>query len=82
LSRRSRRIERHRQIHSDVREFGTHHGLPVTIVATTTLEDLQNKTGMAHTGGDTLLPVRDLIRMAAHAYNYLLIFDEAKKCQL
>ena len=63
-------------------ELGTHQGLRVTIVATATLEDLKNKTGMAHTGGGTLLPAQDLIRMAAHAHNYLLIFDEAKKCQL
>jgi len=63
-------------------ELGSHQGLPVTIIATATLEDLQNKTGVAHTAGGTLLPMRDLIRMAAHAYNYLLIFDNAKKCEL
>jgi hypothetical protein len=37
---------------------------------------------MARTSGGSLLPVRDLIRMAAHTYNYLLIFDKAKQCQL
>jgi Domain of unknown function (DUF222) len=63
-------------------ELGTHHGLPVTIVATVDLADLHNKTGMAHTGGGTLLPTTDLIRMAAHAHNYLLVFDNAKKCEL
>jgi Domain of unknown function (DUF222) len=63
-------------------ELGSHQGLPVTIVATVSLEDLQNKAGMAHTGGGTLLPTTDLIRMAAHAYNYLLVFDSAKKCEL
>ncbi len=63
-------------------ELGSHQGLPVTIVATVALEDLQAKTGMAKTGGGTLLPVPVLIRMAAHAYNYLLIFDHAKGCEL
>ena len=63
-------------------ELGTHQGLPVTIIATATLEDLQAKTGVAHTGGGTLLPMRDVIRMAAHAYNYLLIFDKANRCEL
>jgi hypothetical protein len=29
-----------------------------------------------------VLPVPVLIRMAAHAYNYLLLFDDAKQCQL
>jgi len=30
--------------------LGTHHGRPVTIVATATLEDLQNKTGSSGNG--------------------------------
>jgi hypothetical protein len=63
-------------------ELGSHQGLPVTIVATVELADLQNKTGMGHTGGGTLLPVTDLIRMAAQSYNYLLLFDQAKPCAL
>jgi Domain of unknown function (DUF222) len=63
-------------------ELGSHRGLPVTIIATATLEDLQNKTGVADTGGGTLLPIKDLIRMASHAYHYLLLFDDAGKCEL
>jgi hypothetical protein len=63
-------------------DLGSHQGLPVTIVATAALEDLHNKTGMARTGGGTLLPVKDLIRMAAHAHNYLLLFDKARRCRL
>jgi hypothetical protein len=63
-------------------DLGSHQGLPVTIIATATLEDLHNKTGMARTGGGTLLPVKALIRMAAHAHNYLLLFDKARRCQL
>src|SRR5262249_18322314 len=64
------------------KELGSHQGPPVTIVAPATLEDLQNKTGTARTGGGTLLPVTDLIRMAAQSYNYLLLFDNANRCQL
>jgi hypothetical protein len=63
-------------------ELGSHQGVPVTIVATTTLADLQAKTGTATTGGGTVLPMSDLLRMAAHAHNYLLIFDEANRCEL
>jgi Domain of unknown function (DUF222) len=63
-------------------ELGSHRGLPVTIVATAKLEDLRAKTGMARTGGGTLLPVKEVIRMAAHAHNYLLVFDKARRCQL
>jgi hypothetical protein len=63
-------------------ELGSHQGLPVTIVATAALEDLQNKTGLAHTATGTVLPITDVLRMAAHAYNYLLVFDTAKRCEL
>ncbi len=63
-------------------ELGSHQGLPVTITATVDLNDLQNKAGVAKTGGGTLLPVDVLLRMAAHAYNFLLIFDDAKPVTL
>ena len=63
-------------------ELGVHNGLPVTIIATATLEDLQARTGVAHTGGGTQLPMSDVIRMAAHSYHYLLLFDKAKRCEL
>ncbi|HZQ31845.1 MAG TPA: HNH endonuclease signature motif containing protein [Mycobacterium sp.] len=63
-------------------ELGSHKGLPVTIVATVELAHLQAKAGVAKTGGGTLLPVKDVIRMAAQSYNYLLIFDNAKRCEL
>ncbi len=65
-------------------QLGRHHGLPVTIVATATLAELTAATGMAHTGGASLLPIPTLIRMAAHhgAHPYLLLFDDPKKVQL
>jgi hypothetical protein len=63
-------------------QLGSHQGLPVTIVATVELADLQAKTGMATTSTGTLLPVKDVIRMGAHAYNFLLIFDKATRCAL
>ncbi|HZQ33383.1 MAG TPA: DUF222 domain-containing protein, partial [Mycobacterium sp.] len=63
-------------------ELGSHQGVPVTITATVELADLQAKAGVAHTGTGTVLPVTDLIRMAGQAYNYLLIFDKAKRVEL
>ena len=63
-------------------ELGSHQGVPVTITATVKLEDLQAKTGVATTGGNTWLPMSDVIRMAGHAYNFLLIFDDAKPLEL
>ncbi len=58
-------------------KLGQHNGLPVTVIATATVQDLQAKTGHAVTAGGTLLPIPDLIRMAAHAYHYLALFDGA-----
>ena len=62
-------------------ELGRHQGLPVTSWPPE-LTDLQAKAGRAHTGGGSRLPMTDLIRMAAHAYNFLLVFDQAKPLQL
>jgi hypothetical protein len=59
-------------------ELGQHNGLPVSIVVTTTLKDLQAAAGKAVTGGGSLLPMSDLIRMASHANHYLAIFDDGK----
>ncbi|QCH23024.1 hypothetical protein DSM43276_01270 [Mycobacteroides salmoniphilum] len=57
-------------------QLGSHHGLPVTVVVTTTLAELEGAAGIAVTGAGTRLPVRDVIRMAAHAHHYLTIFDD------
>jgi Domain of unknown function (DUF222) len=59
-------------------KLGQHNGLPVSIVVTTTLKDLQAAAGKAVTGGGSLLPMSDLIRMASHANHYLAIFDDGK----
>jgi Domain of unknown function (DUF222) len=57
-------------------ELGLHNGLPTTIIVTTTLQDLESAAGQAVTGGGTLLPMRDVIRLAAHAHHYLCIYDK------
>jgi hypothetical protein len=58
-------------------KLGRHNGLPVTVIATATLEQLQSRTGHSVTASGTLLPISDLIKMAAHAYHHLAIFREA-----
>ncbi|WP_167101867.1 HNH endonuclease signature motif containing protein [Mycobacterium sp. DL592] len=55
--------------------LGQHNGLPVTVIATATLQDLQAGAGHAVTAGGTLLPITDLIRMAVPSYSYLAVFD-------
>jgi hypothetical protein len=57
-------------------KLGVHNGLPVTVIASTTLKELTAGAGFAVTGGGTLLPMRDLIRMSSHAYHYLAVFDD------
>ncbi|AGB25027.1 protein of unknown function DUF222 [Mycobacterium sp. JS623] len=57
-------------------ELGKHNGLPATIIATTSLQDLQSAAGAAVTAGGTLLPMRDVIRLASQAHHYLVIYDK------
>ncbi len=68
-------------------EMGQHRGHPVTVIARTTLAELNRASHAvtnpevpmpppARTGGDTALPMRDLIRMAADAIHYLAVFED------
>jgi Domain of unknown function (DUF222) len=59
-------------------ELGQHNGLPASIVVTTSLRELENAAGAALTGGGALLPMKDVIRLAAHAHHYLAIFDKGR----
>lgn len=62
--------------------LGQHHGLPVSIVVTTTLAELEAAAGVGLTGGGTLLPMSDVIRLARHAHHYLGVFDNGKALAL
>ncbi|WP_111510232.1 HNH endonuclease signature motif containing protein [Mycobacterium kyogaense] len=57
-------------------DLGSHNGLPVTVIVSTTLQELERSAGVAVTGGGSLLPMADLIRMASHAHHYLAVFDQ------
>ncbi|MUM19988.1 HNH endonuclease [Mycobacterium sp. CBMA271] len=57
-------------------DLGSHRGLPVTTVVSTTLRELETGSGTAVTGGGSLLPMCDVVRMAAHSRHYLTIFDD------
>ncbi len=63
-------------------ELGSHRGLPVSIVVTATLQDLESAAGRGVTGGGSKVPISDLIRMASHANHYLALFDGAKPLAL
>jgi hypothetical protein len=63
-------------------DLGQHNGLPASIVVTTTLQELEAGTGRGLTGGGTLLPMSDVIRLASHAHHYLAIFGKGKALAL
>ncbi|HWT49694.1 MAG TPA: HNH endonuclease signature motif containing protein [Mycobacterium sp.] len=63
-------------------DLGQHNGLPASIIVTTTLAELEAAAGRGLTGGGTLLPMSDVIRLARHARQYLAIFDKGKALAL
>ena len=63
-------------------KLGQHNGLPATIIVTTTLAELEAAAGRGLTGGGTLLPMSDVLRLARHAHHYLAIFDKGKALAL
>jgi Domain of unknown function (DUF222) len=58
-------------------ELGQHNGLPTSIIVRTTLQDLESRAGVGVSGGGTVIPISDVLRMAAHAHHYLAVFDKA-----
>jgi Domain of unknown function (DUF222) len=63
-------------------KLGQHNGLPASIIVTTTLNDLEAASGKGLTGGGSLLPMSDVIRLARHAHHYLAIFDKGNAIAL
>jgi len=63
-------------------KLGQHNGLPASIIVTTTLAELEAAAGTGLTGGGSLLPMSDVIRLARHARHYLAIFDNGKALAL
>src|ERR1700733_12198818 len=63
-------------------DLGQHNGLPASIIVTTTLQELEAGAGKALTGGGTVLPMSDVIRLGSHAHHYLAIFDKGKALPL
>lgn len=59
-------------------DLGEHNGMPASIIVTTTLESLESAVGKGLTGGGTVPPMSDVIRLARHAHHYLAIFDKGK----
>ncbi|PQP53615.1 HNH endonuclease signature motif containing protein, partial [Mycolicibacterium austroafricanum] len=58
-------------------DLGQLNGLPVSVIIRTTLQDLESRAGVGTTGGGTVMPIAEVIRMAGHANHYLAVFDRA-----
>ncbi|MEX3649359.1 HNH endonuclease signature motif containing protein [Mycolicibacterium porcinum] len=56
------------------KRLGQHGGLPVTVVVSTTLAELEAGAGIAVTGSGLWMPMADLIRLAEHSYHYLTVY--------
>ena len=63
-------------------KLGPHNGFPASIIVTTTRQELESGCGRGLTGGGTLLPMSDVIRLAGHAHHYLAIFDRGRALAL
>ncbi|MBW0016550.1 MAG: HNH endonuclease [Mycobacterium sp.] len=63
-------------------QLGQHHGLPTTLIVTTTLKELQAAAGRGLSAGGTVVPMSDLLRLAGHAHHYLAVFEGAKPLAL
>ncbi|OBF37384.1 hypothetical protein A5724_11750 [Mycobacterium sp. ACS1612] len=57
-------------------QLGQHNGLPATIIISAALQDLQAAAGVGVTAAGTLVPMRDVIALAAQAHHYLVIYDK------
>ena len=58
-------------------DLGRHHGLTTSVIIRTTLQDLQSRAGVGVTGGGTVIPIAEVIGLAAQAVPYLAVFDRA-----
>jgi hypothetical protein len=63
-------------------KLGRHNGLPVSVVISTTVRELETLAGVATTGSGIRLSIPQVIRMAAHARYYLAVFANHKEVPL
>jgi hypothetical protein len=58
-------------------QLGQHNGIPTSLIIRTTLQDLESRAGVGVSGGGTVIPIADVIRLAARSNQYLAVFDKA-----
>ncbi|CAM3952803.1 HNH endonuclease signature motif containing protein [Smaragdicoccus niigatensis] len=64
--------------------IGQHRGLPVTVVITADIKDLdpEGASQPGRTGGGLMVPITDVLAMARHGRTYLAVFDHGKPISL
>ena len=62
--------------------LGSHRGLPVTLILTASLRDIENAAGVGVSAGGARVPMRDVIAMAGRSNPYLAVFEGAKPLAL
>uniref|UniRef100_UPI002454520B HNH endonuclease signature motif containing protein n=1 Tax=Nocardia otitidiscaviarum TaxID=1823 RepID=UPI002454520B len=55
--------------------LGSHRGVPVSVVLTMSVTDLQSGSGYAHTASGSVMSIPDALRMAEGSYPLLMLFD-------
>ncbi|WP_082944991.1 HNH endonuclease signature motif containing protein, partial [Mycobacterium sp. 852013-50091_SCH5140682] len=63
-------------------KLGQHNGLPVSVIISTTVRELESAAGIATTASGTRLSIPQVIRMAARARHYLAVFANHKEVPL
>ncbi|ORA20838.1 HNH endonuclease signature motif containing protein, partial [Mycobacterium aquaticum] len=63
-------------------KLGQHNGVPVSVVISTTVRELETLSGVATTGSGIRLSIPQVIAMAARARQYLAVFANHKEVPL
>jgi hypothetical protein len=58
-------------------DVGRLNGLPVSIIIRTTVQDLESRAGVGVSGGGTVVPIWEVVRMGGHANHFLAVIDGA-----
>jgi len=58
-------------------ELGEHNGLPMHLIVTMTLTQLEQETGLATTATGGIIPVKDALESAKRCHRYLCLLDVA-----
>ncbi|WP_306371978.1 HNH endonuclease signature motif containing protein [Nocardia sp. CC216A] len=56
-------------------QLGQHRGVPVSVILTLSVTDLQAGSGYAHTASGSVMSIPDALRMAEGSYPLLMLFD-------